>query len=168
MAETLLAVMLLLIVAAMLTQGIPLAFNAYKKVDQAANANMLLSTTMTELRDKLSFSDEVTVSGNTVSFVNGAGRKYTLSYDSVKGGLYIEDVSSADYNPGAENDSYLLVSDAAASKELYVYYDNAEKSTDGNVLKFTKLAVYSKSDASHANPYIKIDEFDVRLIKNGK
>ena len=168
LAETLLAMMLLLIVAALLAQGVPLAFNAYKKVDQAANANMLLSTTMTELRDKLAFSDDIVISENVITFTSSTGREYSLGYNADKEGLYLEDRTSSEYNPGEVNDSRLLVSDAAAAKELYAYFTKVEKNAAGTVLTFENLGVYSKTDPEQAYPYIKVDEFDVRLLKNGK
>ena len=152
--------MLLLIVSAMLVQGIPLAYNAYKKVDLSANAHMLASTTMTELRDKLAFSEDIEINGNKISFTGNNGRTYVLSCDISKGGLYLEDKTDDDYD-----DSRLLVSDSASAKELYADFKNV--SLDGKILVFDDLAVYRRTDTEKSNPFIVIDDFDVRLLKNG-
>lgn len=160
LAETLVATLLLLIASAMLTQGIPLAYNAYKKVDLSANAHVLASTTMTELRDKLAFSKEIEINENKISFTGNNGRSYILSCDLSKGGLYLEDKTDDGYD-----DSRLLVSDSASAKELYADFKNV--SLDGEILVFDDLAVYRRTDAEKASPFIIIDDFDVRLLKNG-
>ena len=48
LAETLLAVLILLLVGVIMTTGIPAAKNAYEKVVVASNAEVLLSTTIME------------------------------------------------------------------------------------------------------------------------
>ncbi|MBQ7692604.1 MAG: hypothetical protein IJT29_03235 [Oscillospiraceae bacterium] len=62
LAETLLAILIMLMAAALMTTGIPAAKNAYEKVVLASNAELLLSTTMTELRNELSLAREVEAS----------------------------------------------------------------------------------------------------------
>ena len=160
LAETLLAVMLLLIVSALMAQGVPLALNVYKKVTLAANANTLVSTTMTELRDKLAFSEYIEIVGNTISFTGNNGRSYSLAYTEDEEGIYLKDTTNDGYS-----DSRLLVSDPAAAKELYAYSETVE--LDGDVLKFSGLGVYRKNDLERKNPFILITTYDVRLLKNG-
>ena len=53
LAETLLAVLILLMVSVIMTTGIPAAKNAYEKVVLASNADALLSTTISSLRNEL-------------------------------------------------------------------------------------------------------------------
>ena len=172
LAETLLAMMLLLIASALLASGIPVAFNAYKKVTLTAEANVLISTTMTELRDKLAFSEDVTVEGKSVVFTSNNGRNYTLSFDSDREGLYLLDSSDTDYDPkngdAYISDSHMLVSDEAAVRELCVDY--SEVRIAGNVLIFENLNVYRKGDdqRTEASALIKIPEFDVKLLMNGE
>ena len=50
LAETLLAVLILLMVSSIVAAGIPSARRAYEKVVLASNAEVLLSTTITTLR----------------------------------------------------------------------------------------------------------------------
>ena len=176
LAETLVAMILLLIISVMLIQGIPLAYNAYKKVDQTANAHMLASTTMTELRDKLAFSKEIKISGDnnfkTISFTSNNGREYSLYCDIDKGGLYLEDLTDDVDSEGKKNsDSHLLVSNSASAKELYA--DFKDVTIDGDVMSFTNLAVYFRTDRNKdktedkRNPFIVISKYDIRLLNNG-
>lgn len=53
LAETLLAVLILLMVSVIVATGIPAAKNAYEKVVLASNADALLSTTISSLRNEL-------------------------------------------------------------------------------------------------------------------
>ena len=53
LAETLLAVLILLMVSGIVAAGIPVAKKAYEKVVLAADAQLLLSTTVAELRDEI-------------------------------------------------------------------------------------------------------------------
>ena len=173
LAETLLATLLLLIASALLVTGIPVAFRAYKTVTLTAEANVLISTTMTELKDKLAFCEDLAITGKKISFTSNNGRQYTLSYDADKAGLYLLDTTDNDYNPEKEenvyvHDSQMLVSDEAAVRELCVDY--SEVKIDGNVLTFKDLNVYRKSDIEHTenNALVKIPEFDVRLLMSGE
>lgn len=172
LAETLLAMMLLLISSALLVAGLPAAFNAYKKVTLTAEANVLISTTMTELRDKLAFAEDVTIAGKNITFTSNNGRKYTLGFNDDQAGLYLLDSSDNDYNPGEAGtyvkDSQLLVSDEAAVRELCVDYDSV--GLDGNVLSFKDLNVYLKSETNRTKDkaLVKIDDFKVRLLMSGE
>lgn len=59
LAETLIAVLILLMVTGIVGGAIPAASNAFIKVVDAANAQVLLSTAKTVLRDELSTAAEV-------------------------------------------------------------------------------------------------------------
>ncbi len=54
LAETLMAVLILLMVSAIVASGMPMAREAYEKAVDAANAQTLLSTTISMLRSELS------------------------------------------------------------------------------------------------------------------
>lgn len=53
LAETLLAVLILLLVSSIVAMGIPVAKQAFEKVTLAGNAELLLSTAVSTLRDEL-------------------------------------------------------------------------------------------------------------------
>ena len=61
LAETLLAVLILLMVSVIVATGVPVAKNAYEKVVVAANAQVLLSTAVNTLRDELGTAWDVEV-----------------------------------------------------------------------------------------------------------
>lgn len=78
LAETLLAVLILLMVSVIMTTGIPAAKNAYEKVVMASNAEVLLSTTISSLRNELGAAKISTpVENDYVSYYSGAA-----SYDA--------------------------------------------------------------------------------------
>lgn len=164
LAETLIAIVLLLLATGIVTVGIPMAIEAYKKVTQAANAQALLSTTMTELRDKIAFSEDVKVDSSnlTVTFTGENGRSYKISNqntDSIKG-IYMEDVTVG----ATKTDSRLLVSDEAASKELYAKYDSITySSSNSDLITFNNVKVYRKSDNHELSA---IEKYDIELMNN--
>ena len=59
LAETLITVLILLMVSAVVAGGVPAAANAYAKAVDAANAHVLLSTTVDALRSELSTAWDV-------------------------------------------------------------------------------------------------------------
>ena len=66
--EVLVSVLILMMVFSIVAAGIPAAANAYYKVVDAANAQMLLSTTLTRLRTELSTATQVKCSGTTIEY----------------------------------------------------------------------------------------------------
>lgn len=159
LAETLLAIMILLMVSGIMASGIPTAINVYHKVVDAANANALISTTTTELRDRLALAKDVEVEGNTVKFTGSNGKNYELYLTSSGDrGLYVEDVTAGITGNG---DSRMLVSDSAANKNLYVKYESVSVAADMSYIKFINLSVQRDDDST---VFDTIDEFDVKLI----
>ncbi len=140
LAETLLAVLILLLVSVIVATGIPVAKNAYEKVVLGANAQVLLSTTISALRDELGFARNVTAEGTTVTYYNAeTGIKSQIAKDGdgkivlkrAKGTMAIEDM-----------DPRPLVSDAAATSDLYATYTGVAYS--GGCVQFTGLRVCRK------------------------
>ena len=90
LAETLIAILILLMVSSVVAAGIPAASNAYYKVVDGANAQVLLSTAATALRDELATARDLEVgngsSGTSTSITyynRDAGRKSMISLDSL-------------------------------------------------------------------------------------
>lgn len=83
LAETLVAVLILLLVSTIVVQGIPVAKNAYEKVVVAANAKVMLTTAITALRNELSTAQRIVQIDNTsityYSSNRGADSKIYLS-----------------------------------------------------------------------------------------
>lgn len=64
LAETLVAIIILLLVSSIVAEGVPVAQNAYDKVVVAANAKVMLSTAITALRNELATAQRITVKDN--------------------------------------------------------------------------------------------------------
>ena len=176
LAEMLVAVLILLMVSAVVAGGIPAASNAYSKAVDAANAQVLLSTAATALRDELGTAKNVSVSGKTVRYYSADNRNYSelslgekdgrsvimlTSYlgekikDSVSG---TSSGSAADITLGGENTvQWELVSSAAITKKLGLTYDSVSF-TDG-MIAFNKLQVLNNS-----NVVAELDKLEIRVI----
>ena len=76
LSETLIAILILLMVSAIVAGAIPTASNVYIKTVDAANAQLLLSTTITKLRDEFSTAKRVvSYSASTIEFFNEHGAR---------------------------------------------------------------------------------------------
>lgn len=85
LAEVLVTVIILLLVTATVATGIPAASRAYSKVVNAANAQVLMSTTIIRLREELGTADNI-ITSETVTINNLDGTSSTkdtaISYDN--------------------------------------------------------------------------------------
>ena len=145
LAEMLLAVLILLMVTAIVAAGIPVAKNAYEKVVLSSNAEVLLSTTISTLRNELGTARDVevlptTAAGTRVTYYNPSRSAYAsiyLSEDAKKEIMfqryYKKDDLSKEYAPVP------LVSSKTATADLYVTY--ASVSYADGVLTFSNLSV---------------------------
>ncbi|MBQ6493127.1 MAG: type II secretion system protein [Erysipelotrichaceae bacterium] len=154
LAETLLAMLILLMVSGLMASGIPTAINIYHKIVDASNAQALISTTMTELRDKLALAQDFENSSATViTYTGDNGRKHELSFDE-NVGIYINDITG-----DGQDDSRLLVSDPAASKNLYVSFDSIKY--EEGVVAVKNLKVKRKNSTVE---YVEIDEYMIKVL----
>lgn len=149
LAETLIAVMITLIVAGLLASGIPLAFNAYHKVVNSANAHTVIATLTTELRDELALTKDLSSDGNSLTYTNKSGRESVL-YKKTDG-IYLKDVIS-------ENET-LLISRASMAKNLFVSYDSVSYSND--IVTFNNLKVCNKNLV-----LTELEEYKIRVLGN--
>lgn len=163
LAETLIAVLILTMVAGIVAGGIPAARNALDKAVDTSHSQLLLSTTMTSLRNELATASSITCASETVnedgsvaedpaarkiiSYVDSSGAVCTLQ--SEDDGIYVEkeaspDISSAVYHPGIPH--RLLVSEQAATKNLYAAFTSASYSN--GIVKIEGLKVCKKQGDS--------------------
>ena len=86
LAEMLVTLLILLMVSSVVAMGVPSAVRAYSKVVDADNAQLLLSTTVTQLRRELSLAKEVKLQSGSTDvqyYINGEnGRRTELVNDS--------------------------------------------------------------------------------------
>ena len=141
-AEMLVALLILLMVSSIVAVGIPVASNAYRKVVDSGNAQVLLSTTISALRNELQFAGEAKASDDkkSVAYVTAdAGIESKIGHPEGEEapGLWLRQYKN---NGGGYGAKRLLVSDKAAGDNLYLTFDTVEYS-DG-VFTFTGLNVY--------------------------
>lgn len=87
LAETLLAVLILLLVSVIVATGIPAARNAYEKVIVASNAQVLLSTAATALRDELGTAWNIKIDDDADKTLNGTLGSFVIYFSANTGGL---------------------------------------------------------------------------------
>ena len=165
LAETLVAVLILLMVSAVVAGGIPAAVNAYTKAVDAANAQVLLSTTVNALRNELSTARDVNpIETNKISYESS----YTGSRSiiSIENGIEImeyadrmEDVlDSLDDSPPAFRP---LVSNAAK--------DGFTVICDGGITVYNDTVVFSDLQVTKENSEVPIasmsSDLVIRLLK---
>ena len=163
LAETLIAVLILTMVAGIVAGGIPAARNALDKAVDASHSQLLLSTTMTSLRNELAMASSITCASEPddddesvaedpaarkiISYVDSSGAVCTLQ--SEDDGIYVEkeaspDISSGVYHPRIPQ--RLLVSEQAATKNLYAAFTSA--SYNNGIVKIEGLKVCKKQGDS--------------------
>lgn len=154
LAETLMAILILLMVTAVVAAGIPAASNALNKAVEASHAQVLLSTTMTALRDELTTAKEITVDGKTVTYQDGSGisSEITVKADGIYLKKQLEDGTAIER---------LLVSQKAATSDLRADYSGV--SIAGNIVSFSGLVVQKGQSASAAT-LADLDAFKIRAV----
>ena len=163
LAETLIAVLILTMVAGIVAGGIPAARNALDKAVDTSHSQLLLSTTMTSLRNELATASSITCASETVnedgsvaedpaarkiiSYVDSSGAVCTLQ--SEDDGIYVEKEASPDISSGVNHPRIphrLLVSEQAATKNLYAAFTSA--SYNNGIVKIEGLKVCKKQGDS--------------------
>lgn len=174
LAETLVAILILLMVSSILASGIPVAKKAYDKVVVASNAEVLLSTTISALRNELGTARNVNISGTTTIIffnetLNTRSRIYLAEGSEIEPDskpipegtiiyqrYYKTNISSDDDRTG---DKIRLVSAEASNKNLIVTYGSVAYS-DG-IITFTDLKVLRETGGA---PLAERPALSIRLI----
>ncbi len=112
-AEMLIAVLIVLMVSSVIAAGMPVAANAYRKVTDSANAQLLLSTTVSELREELGEASDVTHTASTrvINYTSTVGGASKIEFKD--DGVYI---TAENVNSGSER---LLVSGKASAGMVF-------------------------------------------------
>ncbi len=139
--EMLVVVLLLGIVMGFIAGGIPSVIRLFNRITDNGDAQVLLSTTTTCLRDELTTAKNITVEGTKISYTNQYGDNCYISLDtnnpSLSGdGIYLNYAGGSSY-------SRLLVSREAASRSLHASYTSVSYSS--GIITFTGLKVYRGS-----------------------
>ena len=184
LAETLLAVLIMLLVSVIVATGMPAVTNAYNKVVLGANAKVMLSTAITALHDEIGTAWEVenppisetvdTPDTSKLTYFNAStGAKSELSLDTADhNAIQIQDYVSlssdlihdgTNYTPGK---AYHLVADTSLG--MYVTYTGIVYDKGTGIVTVTGLKVCKKSDNSQLVEYVGADgaakAFTIRVI----
>ena len=156
LTELLVTVIILSLMSAVAAQGIASAYNVtYKNVD-ASNAQVLLSTAMTELRSELGYATDISVNGKTLTYSSSTtGNKSELSVDN--GNIVVKDYIEYSGTIPRRN----LVSAKAATDTLGLDYDSV--SYKDNTITFKNLKVISKTN----NNTLVQSDFVIKATDNG-
>ena len=168
LAETLLAVLILLMVSTIVATGIPAARNAYEKVVLASNAEVLLSTTISTLRNELGTAMDVDIPGGTregnvkkgtgVSYYNTArGSLSKISMETEGTDIQFQRYCSVE-GLSVGSDPVNLISDKTATNNLHVSFSSVAYNQNAGIITIFKLAVKRDSTvlASRAELSIRV------------
>ena len=123
LSELLITLLILLMVTVVMAAGIPSALRALYKVEDSSNAQVLLSMAVTRLRDELSTASDVKVDGETtITYTTESGSRSKLTVETA--GINLQEY--IDVITEGTQYKHLLVSNAAANKNLYVTYGEAK------------------------------------------
>ena len=178
LAEMLVAILILLMVSSVVAGGVPAASNAYSKAVDAANAQVLLSTAATALRDELGTAKNVSIEETTIRYysadngnyseltVDGSDEKKPVilltSYLGEKIRNSTTDLSAGSgaattYGAGAKTVQWELVSQAAITKKLGLKYESVKY--NNGIITFTDLKVLK-----NLNILAKLDTLEIKVI----
>jgi len=157
LAETLMSVLILVMVAGVVGAGVPSAVIAYSKAVDAANAQVLISTTVNALRAELSTASDVSLSEGDVRYKSSATESGTRIHKDTDGTILVDDFLG---NGDAKGVSRQLVSKKAVTDSLNVTYDTVAWAAgkENEVLVFNGLKV-SKDEM----PVTTIDKLYIRV-----
>ena len=152
LAETLITVLILLMVSSVVAGGVPAAANAYRKAVDAANAHVLMSTTVNALRSELSTAWGVSANnseliyysartGARTKLYNGTGDQKTIM---VQDYLRYDSDSESQQQEDADSDllkhSLVVRSGEKELDKFQVRYANVSVAND--IITFETLGVY--------------------------
>lgn len=152
LSELLITLLILLMVTVVMAAGIPSALRALYKVEDSANAQVLLSTAVTCLRDELSTASDVKVDGTTITYTTESGSESRLTVvvpgPTEKKDFGINLQEYVDVLPDSDQYKHLLVSNSAANKNLYVTYVKATYDYENGLVTISGLkAVKYKTES---------------------
>ena len=162
LAETLLAVLILLLVSTIVATGMPAAVNAYNKVVLGANAKVMLSTAITALHDEIGTAWNVEKSSDNQSltyFNASTGAKSQISLDDnnaiqIKNYMTLNAdlIHDEEYEKKVEPAAHLLVSDPKS--EMYVTFSSIEFNPANYVVTVKGLKVCKKTGDTTVAEYV--------------
>lgn len=143
LGEALVAILILLMATSIVAGGVPLAANAYHKIVDTSNAEVLLSTSMMNLRSNISVAgpESIETSGSAISYLDTSSW-YRYEIKSVEG-----DGIKVTVKSGNVSATTPLVAIQDSMDGLYVYFDGVDYDNSNGIVTFNDMAVYKGPDA---------------------
>ena len=149
LAETLITVLILLMVSSVVAGGVPAAANAYRKAVDAANAHVLLSTTVNALRSELSTAWGVSANNSELIYYSartGAKTKIYNTDSTIMVQDYLEYGESQSQSDNTDNTddrlqhSLVVRSGEKDLDQFHVQFKSVKVEDD--IITFESLGVY--------------------------
>lgn len=141
LAETMIAVLILLMVSAIMAGGIPVAKNAYERVVRESNGELLMSTTISTLRNELGMADNVEIKDGNKTVVYDNETVGATSSIWVNGSGVIMYQRYADTDMSVASDAVPLISTQVTTKDLKVTFDSISYDETNGVITISNLSV---------------------------
>ena len=175
LAETLLAVLILLLVSVIVANGIPVARNVYNNVIVGANAQMLLSTAVTALRNELGTARDVKTGSDEkyITYFNAEREAYSMislagENNTIQVQPYIVKPDGGSITAVNGSKPHDLVSNAASNKDLYITYSKVHRDKDTVTGVYKEFIVFEdlvvKSINGGDSAITSIDKLEIRLV----
>ena len=146
LAEMLLATLILLLGSSIVVAGIPAAKNAYEKVVLGSNAQILLSTTAAALRDELGTAWDVKAGEGELRYFSADTGTVSRLYIENNMIMLQEYAGLEDIDGNKTGRVRPLISEAAATSDLYVTYGSVSYDGQNGIVKFSDLKVCRSSN----------------------
>ncbi len=150
LAETLMTVLILLLVSSVVAAGIPAAVSAYTKVIDAANAQTMLSTAVSSLRNELSTAKDVTINGDSIKYFSYDIGAYTvISNGGEHGKIDVQDYVQE--SGDAATEPHPLVTKTDKDRSLEVTYGSVSANEENHTITITGMEVrkYQANSEEH-------------------
>ena len=157
LTELLVAILILAMVSAVVAGGIPVAKDAYEKITLSANAQVMLSTAISALRNELCTAEDVNIDSATgkIEYYDSSIKNYSsISKQGSKGDVMLTKYSR---NPKSDERTQRLVTlGEKLDDQLHLTYTSAEYSETDRSIIFKGLRVVGNTDG--ANPYAEMED----------
>ena len=174
LVEILVVVLILMMATLVVAAGVPVAVNAYDRVVDTGNAQVLLSTSVVRLREELCTATGISRDGDTISYTNADGNAATIemvdynpasdNYPGVT--LTVRYYEWTDEGRTTHNYSQLLVSDgiskSVTAKTMYLTYSiNPADFYEDGIITLHDLKVKKAGDAT---PLAELDYLQIKVL----
>ena len=161
LTELLMVILILGLIAASIGGGVTAVRDAYEKVTLRANAETILSTTVTAMRDELAYAEKID-SGDNPAFYSGNSHTYIRYINSGNtDGIKIQYYTGSEEDHIESGEPVLLLSEKAMGGKLYTVFTDYTYDSSRKIFTVTGLKAIEKSTGKEI---LSIDDLSVSAI----